>query len=38
MEVISDRQKNTFRADPENAGKFITTGSELLAAIQIMLK
>ena len=26
VEVISDRQKNTFRADPENAGKFITTG------------
>ena len=26
IEVIADRQKSRFRADPENAGKFINTG------------
>ncbi len=26
IEVIADRQKNQFRADPENAGKFIQSG------------
>ncbi len=26
IEVVSDRQKSQFRADPENAGKFINTG------------
>ena len=26
IEVIADNQKTAFRADPENAGKFITTG------------
>jgi len=26
IEVISDRQKTTFRSDPANKGKFITTG------------
>jgi steroid 5-alpha reductase family enzyme len=26
IEVIADRQKSKFRADPQNAGKFINTG------------
>lgn len=26
IEIIADRQKSAFRADPVNAGKFITTG------------
>ncbi|NND84825.1 MAG: DUF1295 domain-containing protein [Acidimicrobiia bacterium] len=26
IEVVSDRQKSAFRADPSNKGKFITTG------------
>ena len=26
IEVLADRQKSTFRADPANAGRFITTG------------
>ena len=26
FEVVADRQKSKFRADPQNAGKFISTG------------